>query len=98
MVQYDKTPFIVLSDGGRQQNPEDLGLALNRGDIVMIDKDILTKQTEYGLKLTKCLMETRQGVTLNIVLASHTIKPIDERQQQKAIHMEETKRERISSE
>ena len=54
VVQYDKTPFIVLSDGGRQINPEELGLSLGRGDIVTIDREILTKQTEYGIKLTRC--------------------------------------------
>ena len=51
---------------------------MNRGDVVTIDRDILTRQTEYGLRLTKCLMETRQGIILNIVLASHTIRPIEE--------------------
>ena len=58
-------------------NPEDLGLSLNRGDIVTIDKDILTKQTEYGIKLTRCTMRTDQGAVLSVVLASHTIIPID---------------------
>ena len=67
----------MLSDGGRQINPEDLGLSLDRGDIVTIDREILTKQTEYGIKLTRCIMRTDQGVVLNVVLASHTIIPID---------------------
>ena len=59
-----------------------------------IVEEILTQQTQYGIKLTKCLMDTRHGITLNVVLASNTIQPLDEIQ---ANLLEEAQKNRLTS-